>query len=229
MKSSTIFTVIVLFLLNVSAIAQNSIISGQITVFDSIPLKGIIIQVKGLDQDFISDYKGNFAIPCKPGDKLTFTGEGFYKEIFKIQSEINPLEVNMKIKPGSKNIKQALAYLPIISSEQLNQFILAEEADKYEKYKDMYELVKKEFPGKLLAYSSISHYPSTFIIDDVIKDKDEFFALSPADIKKIYFMNTSYNSTLKDEGSAIVVITKSAKSDPNILINGTEKYMSRKF
>ncbi|WP_167604815.1 hypothetical protein [Maribellus sediminis] len=225
----TLAAIVICILLAQSGNSQNKNLLGMVTAFDSIPLKGIQIQVNGEKESVFSDLKGNFRVPGNEEMKLVISGSGFYKQTIKIKPDTEELHINMMIKAGSKNTGRALAYLPTMTADELNQLLLAEEANKYAKYKSMEELVRKEFPGKLLANSNLSYNRVAFLVDDRFKDKNEFLALDPADIKEIYFTQLNFNSTLKDAPPAIVVITKSAKSDPDILVNGAEKYMSRKF
>ena len=96
------------FLFTFGLNAQERVIQGMITTFDSIPIVGAEIRVKSTKQIVLSDTLGNFRVGCNSIDKLKVTANGFYNQNVKLTENIKLVAVNLKLKPGEKNREYAI-------------------------------------------------------------------------------------------------------------------------
>ena len=81
--------------------AQEKIVHGFVTTFDSIPLVGVEVIVKSTKQVVLSDTNGYFAVGCNNTDKLRIKANGFYKQDIKLEQQTRIAAINLKLKPNT--------------------------------------------------------------------------------------------------------------------------------
>ena len=74
--------------------AQEKIISGVISDFDSVPLPGVNVIIKNSNIGTVSDFDGNYSISANTGDVLIFSFVGFENQEIIIGDQ-NNLDISM--------------------------------------------------------------------------------------------------------------------------------------
>ena len=69
--------------------AQEKIISGVISDFDSVPLPGVNVIIKNSNIGTVSDFDGNYSISANTGDVLIFSFVGFENQEIIIGDQNN--------------------------------------------------------------------------------------------------------------------------------------------
>jgi TonB-dependent SusC/RagA subfamily outer membrane receptor len=186
--------------------AQDRIIHGIVTTFDSIPLIGAEILVKSTKQVIKSDTLGKFSVGVTGNDKLKVKANGFYNANVRLKDNIKVVAVNMKLKPGEKGRAYAIGYGHVLDEEKLNAVSQLNEDDvDFSQYSSMHELIRGRFAGVqvqsngdiiIRGINSINASSAALIVvDGMAVDKSILYSLPPIQVKSI--------NVLKDGGSAI--------------------------
>ena len=145
MKKGVFFAILVIFCLS-SLSAQEKIIHGTVTTFDSIPLIGAGVRVQSSKQVVLTDTLGNFSVGCNHKDKLKVTAAGFYVQNVKLKSNIKFAAINLKLKPGAKSREHAIGYGHVSDAEKLNAVASINKNDiDFSQYSNMLELINGRF------------------------------------------------------------------------------------
>ncbi len=107
MKRISIFIFCVL-LINLAGTAQERLLQGRVTTFDSIPLMKAVIEVASSEKQAVSDTLGYFQIFCQPEDKIVVSARGFGKQKVQVEANNTFLLVNLKLKKGDYNKELAV-------------------------------------------------------------------------------------------------------------------------
>ncbi len=211
------------FLFTFSLNAQERVIHGMITTFDSIPLVGAEIRVKSTKQIVLSDTLGNFRVGCNLKDKLKVTANGFYNQNVKLTEKTKLVAVNLKLKPGEKNREYAIGYGHVTDGDKLNAIANLNNDDvDFSQYSDMYKLIRGRFGsvqivnGEIIirGMSSInSSNAALIVVDGVPSYSGVLNSLSPAQVKSISIVKDGSAAIYGSRGANGVVIieTKSGR------------------
>jgi len=186
--------------------AQDRIIHGIVTTFDSIPLIGAEIFVKSTKQMVKSDTLGNFSVGVVGNDKLIVKAQGFNTARVRLKDNIKVVAVNMKLIPGEKGRAYAIGYGHVLDEEKLNAVSQLNKDDvDFSQYSSMHELIRGRFAGVqvqsngdiiIRGINSINASSAALIVvDGMAVDKSILYSLPPVQVKSI--------NVLKDGGSAI--------------------------
>lgn len=210
--------------------SQDKILVGQVTVFDSIPLSGVVVWVKSTGQKVHTDSLGRFQVFCHPKDKIKIEASGFYTKKVNIDKDIRMLLVNIKLKKGVQNLDIAERYVSV-GYGHANKNVLAnaisslnnKEMD-FSMYNDMYDLIQGQFPGVAVEGNSIIvRGTKTFygtqgdgallIIDGIIVTPQDFANLTPLDVKSVDILKDGSSSVYGSRGANGVVIVHTKKGN----------------
>lgn len=194
------------FMLSVNLRAQERMISGVVTTFDSIPLIGASVIAQGTKQEVLTDSLGNFSIRCKNNDKLKVFAHGFYNENVKLTDNIKFAAINLKLKPGEKGREFAIGYGHVADADRLNAVTSLNKNDfDFSHYNNIFELIKGRCPGVqvidnkyliIRGINSISSNNSALVlVDGTPYNMDALKSIAPSQVKSI--------DVIKDAGSAI--------------------------
>ena len=197
----TLFVLLFTFSIN----AQEKIVHGVITTFDSIPLIGAKIQVKSTKQIVLSDTLGHFSVACNTDDKLKVTAMGFFSQKVKLTENIKLVAINLKLKSGEKNREYAVGYGHVTDKDKLNAVANLNNNDvDFSTYSNMYELIRGRFASVQIMNGDIiirginsinSSSAALIVVDGVPNNSAVLNSLSPVNVKNI--------SIIKDGSSAI--------------------------
>lgn len=201
----TFLTSTILFFFVFATHAQDKVIQGVVTTFDSIPLHGASIRVASTKQIVLSDSLGNFTVSCNNKDKLKVTANGFFPETVKTTSSTKFAAINLRLKAGSKNLEVASAFTNVADRDRLTAMASrsANELD-LSVYSNFFDAIKGKFPGLQVQGTDIiirgvgsinGPRPALIVLDGNVVQGATLNAINPETIKRV--------NVIKDGSSAI--------------------------
>lgn len=186
--------------------AQDKIIHGTVTTFDSIRVANVEIKIKSSDQIVLTDSLGNFSVWCNNKDVLVFNAHGFFRQRVKLKPITKFVAVNLNLKPGDINKDYALGYGHINDKDKLNAITgLDYQEIDFSKYRDIYDIISGRFSGvRIVNGEVIVRGKNTFdtsvngaliVVDGITRDERALSDIPTDQVKSI--------DILKDGGTAI--------------------------
>lgn len=186
-------------------VAQERVIHGIVTTFDSIPLIGAEVKVKSTKQTVQTDTLGRFSVGAEKQDKLKISAEGFYNQRVKIKDNTKFAAVNLGLKPGEKNREIAIGYGYVSDREKLNALAMMDNNDAdFSQYSTIYELIKGRFAGVQVQNGEViirginsinSSSAALIVLDGVPTGGHALQSVPPSQVKSI--------NVIKDGSAAI--------------------------
>jgi TonB-dependent SusC/RagA subfamily outer membrane receptor len=196
---------IVFLFLSVFAGAQEKVIHGLVTTFDSIPLSEAQVRIKSSKQTVVTDSLGQFTARVNQDDRLKVSASGFYNQKVKLEEKTKFAAINLKLKPGEKNREYAIGYGHISDRDKLNALASMNNKDvDFSQYSNMFDLIKGRFAGVQVANGQIiirgvnsinSSSAALIVIDGVPVDGSALNSIPPIQVKSI--------NVIKDGSAAI--------------------------
>jgi TonB-dependent SusC/RagA subfamily outer membrane receptor len=193
------------FLLSVSSGAQEKIIHGLVTTFDSIPLSEAQVRIKSTKQTVVTDSLGQFSAMVNQNDRLKVSASGFFNQKVKLEEKTKFAAINLKLKPGEKNREYAIGYGHVSDRDKLNALATLSNKDvDFSQYSNMYDLIKGRFAGVQVSNGQIiirgvnsinSSSAALIIIDGVPVDGSALNSIPPIQVKSV--------NVIKDGSAAI--------------------------
>jgi TonB-dependent SusC/RagA subfamily outer membrane receptor len=222
-KISIILLVVSMLLVTSLTQAQERLINGIVTTFDSIPLVDAEIQNRSTKETVYSDSLGRFQIMSEPGDKLKFKAQGFYNEKAKIEEKTKYAAVNLKMKPGQKNREYAIGYATVSDRDKLNALssMNNEDAD-FSQYSNIYDLIKGRFAGVQITNGEIiirgvnsinSSSAALIVVDGVPVDGSVLNSIPPVQVKSINVIKDGSAAIYGSRGGNGVVIIETRRGN----------------
>ena len=179
-----------------NSIAQDRLISGKITVFDSIPLIGANVKVKSTKQEVLTDTIGNFLVGIADKDVLIISAHGFYNQRAKLQPMVKFAAINLKLKSNPKSKELAIGYGYISDKDKLDALSRLNTDDiDFSQYNSVTDIIRSRFPGvEVNSDGSIvmrgvqtinSSSEALIVVDGKIFDSDILNDISTSEIKSI--------------------------------------------
>ncbi|MEN8117365.1 MAG: TonB-dependent receptor plug domain-containing protein [Bacteroidota bacterium] len=225
MKKLAILFSLLIFYSVTELIAQEKVLQGKVTTFDSIPLIKASIQIKSSKQIVYTDTMGLFTVLCQPKDKMKVSAKGFSRKKVKIEEKVKYIFVNLKLKSGRENREIAVGYGHVKNKNLLYSISSLNERNlDFSRYSNIYEIIRGRFPGvEIRDGEIIIRGTSTFlgsdaallVVDGVIVTQHVFSSLSPADIANINILKDSSASAYGSRGANGVVIVETRSGDGN--------------
>jgi TonB-dependent SusC/RagA subfamily outer membrane receptor len=172
-----IFSFLCVILFANQTIAQQRNISGTVRAFKDLTLKNITVTAAKAKTTTTTDSLGRFRLVCEPTDKLEFTGAGFNKMVYKLESQEKLIKVKMIFKGGNKNIVLAVENKHVTKEKLENSIQLyAEQNYEYYNYPDVLDAISRIYAGNddisvrghqvfVRNNSSSSAYPAIWIVN----------------------------------------------------------------
>jgi len=194
-------------MLSITLRAQERMIRGVVTTFDSIPLIGASVIAQNTKQEVLTDSLGNFSIRCKNDDKLKVSAHGFYNQNVKLTDKIKFAAINLKLRPGEKEREFAIGYGHVADTDRLNAITSINKNDfDFSHYQNIYDLIKARCAGVYVidnlriiirGINSINSQDNSalVLVDGIPYKVPELKVIQPSQVKNIDF--------IKDAGSAI--------------------------
>lgn len=154
MKKSIIVLIGVFF--SVSILAQNRVINGKVTVFNTYPVKNIEVTAKKAKTSVTTDSLGQFSIVCFEKDVLKLKPKTFQPVNEKVGPETDSININLLF-INSKPNRERVVLDGYITEENLTYGIsnLSQQSIDYCKYTDIFQLIRSEFSGVTISGGSV--------------------------------------------------------------------------
>ncbi len=218
----SIFFVVIFLGTVIQTVAQDRIIQGIVTTFDSIPLIGAEIKVQSTKQVVVTDTLGRFIVQAEDGDKLKVTAKGFYDEKFKLEDKTKLVMINLRLKPTEQAREYAIGYGYVKDADKLNALAQLNRKDlDFSQYSNMYDLIRGRFAGVTVdasgdiiirGTSSLNLSSAALIVVDGIPvDNSVFNALSPSNVQSINIIKDGSAAIYGSRGANGVVIIETRK------------------
>ena len=222
MKIGIFLTFSLLFLMIPGVNAQDRIIHGVVTTFDSIAVVDAQIQVKSTGQVVKSDTLGRFSVGVYKDDKITVVARGFNKAKLKLKENTKVVAVNLKLKPGEKGRSYAIGYGHVLDEQKLNAVSQLNKNDvDFSQYTNMRDLIRGRFAGVQInsngeiiirGVNSINMSSAALIVVDGIPvDNSILNTLPPVQVKSINIIKDGSSAIYGSRGANGVVIIETRR------------------
>jgi TonB-dependent SusC/RagA subfamily outer membrane receptor len=216
------FTIIAL-LLSIFTGAQDRVIHGIVTTFDSIPLINAEVKVLSSKQKVLTDTLGRFSVGSDHKDKLKVSAYGFYNQKVELNENTKFAAVNLKLKPGEKAREYAIGYGHVNDYERLNSLASLNNNDlDFSQYSNIYELIRGRFAGVQIindeiiirGQNSINLSSAALVVlDGVIIDSRTLNSISPIQVKSINVIKDGSAAIYGSRGANGVVIIETRRGN----------------
>lgn len=207
-----------------TANAQERVINGMVTTFDSIPLIGADIKIQSTKEIVKTDTLGRFTANVNSEDKLKITARGFYTQNIKLDEKIKLVMVNLKLKPTQKSKEYAIGYGYVKDSEKLNSLAQLTDDDlDFSQYTNIYDLLRGRIAGVTVqsngdiivrGVNSINLSSAALIvIDGIPSDKSMLQSISPTNVKSINVIKDGSSAIYGSRGANGVVVIETKKGN----------------
>ncbi len=213
------------FLFSINLRAQERMIRGIVTTFDSIPLIGASVIAQGTKQEVLTDSLGNFSISCKNNDKLKVFAHGFYDESVKLTDKIKFAAINLKLKPGEKGREIAIGYGHIADADKLNAITSLNKNDfDFSHYNNIFDLIKGRCAGvqvidnKYIVIRGINSINSgqnsaLVLVNGTPYNMDALKSIQPSQVKSIDVIKDAGTAIYGTRGANGVILIETNKGD----------------
>lgn len=213
---------ICLFAFLTAANAQDRIVHGMVTTFDSLPLIGANVMVKSSKQEVKTDTLGRFSVTVRNEDKIRVSARGFSTANVKVTEKIKIAAINLKLKPGEKAKSYAIGYGYVKDVDKLNAMSQLEDGDvDFSQYTNMYDLIRGRFSGVqvhsngdivIRGVNSIKLSSAALIVVDGIPcDQSILNSIAPVNVKSINILKDGSSAIYGSRGANGVVLIETKK------------------
>ena len=219
-----------IFILSFNLKAQDRVIHGIVTTFDSIALIGVTVQIKSTNQKVYTDSLGHFWAMCNNKDKLKVLADGFYTQYVKLTDKIKFVAVNLNIKRDSKTGKiYNDGYSYVSDVDRLNAISsLDKNETDFSKYRDIYDLIKGRFSGVRIVdgevivrgnntFGPLTTNAALIIVNGIPVNETALSIIPPEDVKSIDIIKDGGAAIYGSRGAngVVVIQTRSGSDDAN--------------
>ncbi len=220
---SYFFTVIVVVCFSLYTTAQDKVIHGVVTTFDSIPVIDAEVKVKSTGQTVLTDTLGRFAVPVNEGEKLKVKAQGFFNQRVKLEEKTKYAAINLRLKPGEKNREYAIGYGHVSDRDKLNALATLDNNDvDFSQYSNVYELIKGRFAGVQVVNGEIiirgvnsinSSSAALIIVDGVPVDNSALNSIPPVQVKSVNVIKDGSSAIYGSRGANGVVLIETKRGN----------------
>ena len=146
MKSTALTTIMIFF--SVAAFTQTRVVKGNLTVFDTYPVKNIEVTSKKAGASTITDSLGQFSLVCFDKDVILVSPQAFKPARRKVKSDTEHVTINLQFIDSEENRQIAVGY-GFISEDELNFGVshMENDHDDFCSYTNIYDLLRGELSG----------------------------------------------------------------------------------
>lgn len=197
------------------ALAQEKILEGKVTIYDSIPLVDVEVKVKSTGQVSLTDTLGHFRVECMNDDKLIFKARGFKRNRIKTVEEDTFLNVNMDLGSGNNSLELATqpgGHIRGAYKETVNT--INDKKVDFSMYSNIYDVLRGQISGVHIVGDRVIIRGGTtfsgsdealFVVDGDIVSKFVFSSVPTSEIKSIKVLKGSEASIYGSRGGNGVV------------------------
>lgn len=203
MKTTALIAIIITIASTVHS--QTRVVQGQLTAFDTFPVKNVEITSKKANASTMTDEFGQFSLVCLENDIIKVKPKAFKPMKKRVHADTESVQMNLRFIDSDANRKMAVGY-GYISKEHLTYASTHLENDNQEfcSYSDVFELIRGQLSGVTVSDNEVyvrggnnSFTPGTtmalYVVDNQPTKSLDW--IQPCDIKSI--------NVLKDANAAI--------------------------
>ncbi len=217
------YPLIFILLLSVNLRAQDRVVHGVVTTFDSIFVNGADVKVKSTKQEVATDSLGNFSVGVANEDVIIVSAKGFYNQKVKLNENTKFAAVNLKLKPGSKAKEYAIGYGYVKDGEKLNALSSINRNDMdFSQYRTVFDIIRGRFSGvqvvgneiQIRGVNSINLSSAALIVlDGVTVDATALNSIPTTQVKSINIIKDGSAAIYGSRGANGVVIVETRRGD----------------
>lgn len=203
--------------------AQDKILHGVVTTFDSIPLINAEVRIRSTKQTVSTDSLGKFTAPVKSGDRLKVKAAGFFSQKVKLEDNIRYAAINLRLKPGEKNREYAIGYGHVSDKDKLNALASLNNNDiDFSQYSNIQELIKGRFAGVQVVNGEIiirgvnsinSSSAALIVVDGVPVDGSVLNSIPPVQVKSVNVIKDGSSAIYGSRGANGVVLIETRRGN----------------
>lgn len=229
MRIINYFSLILILIFSVvfKSVAQDKIIRGTVTAFDSIRVSKASVKAKSSRQVVFTDSLGNFSVGARNEDVLIVGANGFYNEKVKLAPNIKFVAINLRLKPGTNNKEHAIGYGHVADVDKLNAVSNLDKDDlDFSQYGDIYDIIKGRFSGVRIVDGEVivrgkntfdnSSNAALIVVDGVPRDERALSNIPTDQVKSIDIVKDGSTAIYGVQGAnGVVIIETRLGSDEN--------------
>jgi TonB-dependent SusC/RagA subfamily outer membrane receptor len=203
--------------------AQERIIHGIVTTFDSIPLINAKVKVLSSKQVVETDTLGMFSVGCNTTDKLKVSAYGFYNQKVELSEKTKFAAINLKLKESEKAREYAIGYGHVSDRDKLNSLANLNKDDlDFSQYNTIYDLIRGRFAGVQIINGEViirgvnsinSSSAALVIVDGIATHTNVLNTIPPVQVKSINIIKDGSAAIYGSRGANGVVLIETRKGD----------------
>ena len=219
MKSTALIAIMIIIAATVHS--QTRVVHGQLTTFDTYPVKNVEITSKKANATTMTDAFGQFSIVCLENDVIKIKPKAFKPIKLRVHADTESVQMNLQFIDSEANRELAVGY-GYISKEHLTYAASHLENDNQEFccYSDIFELIRGQLSGVTVNGNDIyvrggknSFTPGTtmalYVVDN--QPTKDIGWIQPCQIKSINVLKDSNAAIYGSRGGNGVVLIETTK------------------
>ncbi len=216
-----ILTILVGILLTTSVIAQNKVVYGKLTVYNTYPVKNVEITTKKSKATITTDSLGQFSIVCHVKDVIQIKPKTFRPVNKKVNADTDSLNINLIFMDSKKNRELAVGY-GYINEADLTYAVshLEQQNNEYCNFLNIFDLISGRFAGVTVSGNAIyirgltsinGSNVALYVVDGVITST--IGDITPCDVKSINVIKDGMAAIYGSRGSNGVVVIETRRGE----------------
>lgn len=136
--------------------AQNRVVHGRLTVFNTYPVKNVEVNAKKSKATITTDSLGQFSIVCHENDVIRIRPRTFEPVNKRVNADTDSLIINLLFIDSQNNREKAIAN-GYVNREDLNYAVahLQQENNNFCSYNNIFDLIRGRFSGVTVSNTHI--------------------------------------------------------------------------
>ena len=214
-----VITVLTGVFLSSFVLAQNKVVYGKLTTFNTYPVQNVEVTAKKAKTTVMSDSLGQFSIVCFENDIIRIRPKTFKPVNKKVRPDTDSLFINLLFIDSKSNRELAVGY-GYINEEDLIYAAshLEQENNDFCNYANIFDLIKGRFSGVTVSGSNVyirgsgsftGQIRALYILNGIETSTIDW--ISPCQIKSIDILKDSNAAIYGSRGGNGVVIINTNK------------------
>ena len=214
-----VITVLVGVFLSSFVLAQNKVIHGKLTAFNTYPVQNVEVSAKKAKTTVTSDSLGQFSIVCFENDIIRIRPKTFKPVNKKVRPDTDSLFINLLFIDTKSNRELAVGYGYINEEDLLYAAShLEQENNDFCNYANIFDLIKGRFSGVTVSGNNVyirgsgsftGQIQALYILNGIETSTIDW--ISPCQIKSIDILKDSNAAIYGSRGGNGVVIINTNK------------------
>ena len=214
-----VITVLVGVFLSSFVLAQNKVIHGKLTAFNTYPVQNVEVSAKKAKTTVTSDSLGQFSIVCFENDIIRIRPKTFKPVNKKVRPDTDSLFINLLFIDSKSNRELAVGYGYINEEDLLYAAShLEQENNDFCNYANIFDLIKGRFSGVTVSGNNVyirgsgsftGQIQALYILNGIETSTIDW--ISPCQIKSIDILKDSNAAIYGSRGGNGVVIINTNK------------------